>query len=215
MATWIAHLRIADKILKELPYKRLEFLAGNIGPDSGLPNEDYSRFDPPKSVTHFLDENKRDHPASKISSSLFYDNHLQNDITDYKIGYYAHLITDVRWSILLVNQRKENPDLYKQLKEDPSFIWEIKKDWYGLDFKYVYEINSDIFNEFMTIKAVPDHLDYFPKGALDIQLKNIQNYYSDKGQWPQGQGIYLKEKEMDTFVEETALYIIEKLKKEF
>ena len=47
MATWMVHLRIADGIMKEIPkLERQEFIMGNIAPDSGVPNEDWSVFTP-------------------------------------------------------------------------------------------------------------------------------------------------------------------------
>ena len=49
MATWMVHLRIADGIRKRIPFlDRLEFLMGNIAPDSGVPNEDWSVYTPEK-----------------------------------------------------------------------------------------------------------------------------------------------------------------------
>ena len=55
MGTWIAHLRIAENLL---PYfsgmDEVAFTYGNLAPDSGLPNADWTVFDPPKEVTHFL-----------------------------------------------------------------------------------------------------------------------------------------------------------------
>jgi len=45
MATWIAHLRIAENILnKGYNFEPKAFVVGNIGPDSGVPNEDWSSW---------------------------------------------------------------------------------------------------------------------------------------------------------------------------
>lgn len=54
MATWITHLRVAENILKRFKLEENEFLAGNIAPDSGVPNENGSGFNPPKEITHWL-----------------------------------------------------------------------------------------------------------------------------------------------------------------
>lgn len=60
MATWIAHLRIAENILKKgYGFEPKAFAVGNIGPDSGVPNEDWSNFDPPKKITHWMGEDKK------------------------------------------------------------------------------------------------------------------------------------------------------------
>ncbi len=55
MGTWIGHLRIAENLLAVLPHlDEVAFAFGSLAPDSGVPNEDWSQFDPPKEVTHFL-----------------------------------------------------------------------------------------------------------------------------------------------------------------
>ena len=54
MASWMIHLRIADLLLDRIP--RLDetaFVFGNIAPDSGIPNADWSVFTPSKSVSHY------------------------------------------------------------------------------------------------------------------------------------------------------------------
>lgn len=45
MATWIAHLRIAENILRNgRGLDKTAFVSGNIAPDAGVPNEDWSIF---------------------------------------------------------------------------------------------------------------------------------------------------------------------------
>lgn len=59
MASWMIHLGIADDLLMRL--QRIDetaFVVGNIAPDSGVPNSDWSEFHPPKTVTHFYKETK-------------------------------------------------------------------------------------------------------------------------------------------------------------
>ena len=56
MASWMVHLRIADKLLDQLKdIDETAFVMGNIAPDSGVPNEDWTKFTPPKTVSHFND----------------------------------------------------------------------------------------------------------------------------------------------------------------
>ena len=53
MASWMVHLRIADKLLDKIPnLSPVEFIVGNIAPDSGVPNEDWSRFPPDTKTSH-------------------------------------------------------------------------------------------------------------------------------------------------------------------
>ena len=54
MASWIIHLRVAERIYKQIPIPSIpEFVLGNIAPDSGVPNADWSAFVPDKTVSHF------------------------------------------------------------------------------------------------------------------------------------------------------------------
>ena len=58
MASWMIHLRIADTLLKQIPnLSKEEFIMGNIAPDSGVPNEDWSKFTPSTTVSHFRTDN--------------------------------------------------------------------------------------------------------------------------------------------------------------
>ena len=99
MATWMVHLRIADGIMKEIPkLERQEFIMGNIAPDSGVPNEDWSVFTPNTNVSHF----KKD---GEITIPLFRDKYMNKELWEgysdkeksFFLGYYIHLLTDVLW----------------------------------------------------------------------------------------------------------------------
>jgi hypothetical protein len=217
MATWITHLRIAENLLKVYDYDRMNFILGNIGPDSGLPNEDRTRFVPSKKVTHFqTDRSYSDHPYTKISSMKFYNEFVVKQYSDkkkaYVLGYYAHLVTDVSWAMLQHQIRSSNDIYARNLEADPMFIWEVKKDWYGLDFKYIKENSESIYNEFAEYSNVEDHFDFFPKEAFTTQMKYIQAFYSRLENAPIYSGDYLSEEEMNLFVDNTSGYLIELFK---
>ena len=60
MASWMVHLRVADELLKKI--EKLDeqaFVIGNIAPDSGVPNEDWTVFQPPKDVSHFSEKEEQ------------------------------------------------------------------------------------------------------------------------------------------------------------
>ncbi len=55
MGTWIGRLRFAEILGESLPgLDKIQFIFGNLAPVSGIPNEAWSKYDPPKMVTHFL-----------------------------------------------------------------------------------------------------------------------------------------------------------------
>lgn len=69
MASWIVHLRIADQLLDQIPdLKSTEFVVGNIAPDSGIPNEDWSAYTPSPVLSHF----KRMIPYQSPFTFLFF-----------------------------------------------------------------------------------------------------------------------------------------------
>lgn len=121
MATWGAHIRIAEAILKE--YSNLHetsFLVGNVGPDCGEPNEDWSEFSPPKEVSHWSD------CENVIQANHFYKKYLEQNIEDslrhsFLLGYYVHLLTDIEWSKMIVEKKKTDPE-YRKLDQDKKFI---------------------------------------------------------------------------------------------
>ncbi|MGH4123342.1 MAG: zinc dependent phospholipase C family protein [Clostridium sp.] len=202
MATWIAHLRIAENILnKGYDLETSPFVVGNIGPDSGVPNEDYSSFTPSKKITHWLDD------QNKINAKAFYDKYVNSpslkqdkNLSSFILGYYVHLLTDIEWSKLYAEKKKGV--LHKEgLDKDPKFIWTIKKDWYGLDFLYLKNNPKCLFfTVIKDIKTVPDYLDYFPENAFQLQIKRITEYYLGENEETKENFIYLNEKEMDDFI---------------
>lgn len=212
MATWIAHLRVAENILNNgFRFDKETFVVGNIGPDAGMPNEDWSMFSPPAEVTHWK-------VGKAIEHERFWNKCIKNlnpkeDFGKYSflMGYYIHLLTDNEWSKLL-QYKKGDPLYYEGLNKDENFIWIIKKDWYGLDFKYLNENPNCIFHTcFKHIKSVPDYLDYFPSRAFEFKVRYIKDYYLGENKETKENFIYLSKEEMDGFVDSASVYIIDKL----
>ena len=52
MASWIVHLRIADKLLERFPFDEASFVVGSIAPDCGRQNPDGLTYTPSKAVSH-------------------------------------------------------------------------------------------------------------------------------------------------------------------
>lgn len=214
MATWIAHLRVGENILKrDFNLEVTPFLIGNIGPDSGVPNEDWSGFDPPKKITHWMDEDKN-FDAEGFWNKYLSCEEVKQDKERYYflLGYYVHLLTDIQWS-KLYKKKKELPLYSEGLEKNPNFIWTIKKDWYGLDYLYLNKNpQSMFFTVFKNVRQVPDYLDYFPKGAFELQVKYITEFYLGENEETKENFIYLTEEEMDNFIEEATEEIASILK---
>lgn len=204
MATWIAHLRVAEKLLEKFPSLDTKaFLVGNIGPDSGVPNEDWSQFTPPKVISHWYDTDSKIDPED-FKSKYLSDMSGYSDIAkSFYIGYYVHLLCDVCWGIML--RKKLEEPLYKDnLEKDPKFIWVIKEDWYGHDHLYLRGSKDNVFHkEFMHIKEFPNtYFDFFPPEAFTRQINYITGYYLNFNENLDREFPYLSLEEMNTYVED-------------
>lgn len=202
MATWIAHMRIAEYFMHR--YEQLnnaEFLVGNIGPDCGVPNEDWSAFTPDKKVTHWMTGGGKD-----IDADDFWEKYLRSKDGRYPfyLGYYFHLLTDIEWS-KLYDRKKLEPIYADGLNSDKGFIWTIKKDWYGQDHLYLQRNpDSVFFSVFAKIAEFPNvYFDFYPANAFIRQVKYITDFYLSADENPERDFPYLSKEEMDDFVEHT------------
>ena len=105
MATWIVHLRIADRLLDCLEgIAQTQFVVGNIAPDSGLPNADWTAYTPDSRVSHF--RINRDGEPKEINVQAFLDRYFSEgqrqayNVEEYSffLGYLIHLLTDQEWA---------------------------------------------------------------------------------------------------------------------
>lgn len=179
MATWIAHLRIAEDLLSygfELPVE--PFLVGSIAPDAGI-SDGNGGWIPAKDITHWRD-------ANYYQAEDFYDAYIRDKVLDaehlaFYMGYYAHIVADIDW-ICNIWQFLLNfePELAARIEDDPDFVWTIKKDWYGQDFIYLNEHPDCIYYRvFQHIETMPDYLDYFPAGAFTKLVGRVKDYYAN------------------------------------
>lgn len=142
MASWMIHLRIADELLAKLPQiDETAFVMGSIAPDSGVPNSDWTEFSPPKAITHF---NKKTPSGKRIDADHFCGRYFNEtlirhySVKEYSffLGYYLHLLTDVRWTEKILSAlKRDHPAAYAGNKS--KLIETAKEEWYDLDFLYL------------------------------------------------------------------------------
>jgi hypothetical protein len=210
MGTWISHLRVAESLLHHFPgLDEVTFAFGNLSPDSGIPNTDWTEFDPPKEVTHFLRKGEGEHA---IHDLVFYEQYVANlkpeddiELYSFRLGYFFHLICDILWARRIVTAtRRDFKELFEINPKEAVGI--IKDDWYGLDQLYVRDHPKNLF--WRVILPSPDPPSYLPfvkNEALHHQYAHIRKYYSQpKDQWFLSLPYhYLNEKTMTRMVNES------------
>ena len=202
MASWMVHLRIADKLLDSIPcLSPTEFIVGNIAPDSGVPNEDWSAFSPPTSVSHFKSAGKKADPDAFAARYFTRPQEYNRKQYSFYLGYLTHLLTDVLWS-----EQIARPALDRAGKADApdreEFIWKLKKDWYDLDFKYLRDHPEfrafRIYREAVDFKNV--YMEEFSPDAFDNRRQYITGFYLAGREDLDREYPYLTQAEMDGFV---------------
>lgn len=185
MGTWITHLRIAEKLLEDFPdLDKTTFAFGNLSPDSGIPNADWTEFDPPREITHFVDKGEEE---QEIHDLVYYRQYLANiqpeddiKLYSFRLGYFFHLICDILWARRIVVASKQQ---FKSLFETDrkKAVSLVKDDWYGLDQLYVRDHPGHIFwRVIMTQSFPPSYLPFVQQKALHHQYNHIRKFYSEQ-----------------------------------
>lgn len=209
MATWIVHLRIAEELLATLPaIDPASFAVGNIAPDSGMPDEKWEKFNPPAEVTHFKIGKGSQFDLADLA---FYRQHLAalpwppRDIKRYSflLGYFCHLVTDNLWFQWIGAPTQER--FKAQFEANKDFIWEVKKDWYGLDFEYVRDNPQSLFwRVFLSCEYPVNYLDFLLPEGVQQRIDHIKTYYQRKDEHSREvlnrERIYLTKSQVDNFV---------------
>lgn len=213
MASWIVHLRIAEKLLDQIEgLDPGQFAIGNVAPDSGRPDEKWETFDPPSEVTHFQTTESKG-KIEVIEDLRFYRGYMQDKVSleedpkrfSFLLGYFFHLVTDNMWSERIARPTRER--YLEDFERNSEFIWEVKKDWYGLDFAYVRSHPDSLFwTVFLDAGYEQEYLSYFPEGAISEQLAYIREFYQRTDEKVEESlrlenNIYLNEAEMSLFVD--------------
>ncbi len=204
MASWMVHLRIADKLLDKNPgLSPIEFIVGNIAPDSGVPNEDWSAFSPSTDISHFRTPQKKRDPdafAAKYFTPEQQKGYSEKQYSFY-LGYLVHLMTDVLWVRDVYAPVKDK--FPKEFASDPNFLWTVKEDWYDLDFKYLRDHpGCRAFRVYLgAVGFRNDYMEEFSADAFDNRRIYITDFYLQGKENLDREYPYLQEWEMDAFVE--------------
>lgn len=218
MASWMVHLRVAEKIFEKMAcLSEVEYVMGNIAPDSGVPNEDWSVFTPSSALSHY--SHKDENGLKVIDIDKYTDIYLSeercvgynNKQFSFYLGYYNHLLTDVLWVEHVVNPSRER-DIEAYTADPVGTVWKWKKDWYDLDFLYLQ--NHPDFHAFYVYENAVGFentfLDYFAEDAFDNRRQYITDFYRTGRENLDREYPWLTELEMSRFVDIAVQKILEK-----
>ena len=211
MATWIAHIRLAENLLAYGFQLAVEpFLVGNIAPDSGIEDKN-GNWQPTRAVTHWYDVNNNFQPEDFYEAYLS-NATLSNNEYAFMMGYYCHLVADVEWKAQIWKPMSRLPHWQAVLNNPDENTWTIKKDWYGCDFIYLRDNPDNIYETvFKKIETFPDYLDYLLPGAVMQSIARIRDYYENEESQQLSYAHdypYLKQGDMDGYVECTTTVLI-------
>ena len=219
MASWLIHLRVADKLLDRIPgLSPIEFIMGNMAPDSGVPNEDWTAFSPSTAVSHYrVDDGSG---KKEIRLDRYWDSYFTPELRSgyndqqygFYLGYLTHLLTDMLWSDRIADptRKKYAPEFESQGRR----FWNtIKEDWYDLDFLYLKKHPGfRAFRAYLgSVGFVNRYLDFFAPDAFDDRREYITSFYLQDNDHLDREYPYLTEAEADQFVDYAAAEITARL----
>ena len=219
MASWMVHLRIAEALLPRLEgIEETAFVVGNIAPDNGVPNADWTEFRPPKTVTHF--ETKIG-PGSRIDTEAFCSRYFNAGLIggysekeySFFLGYYAHLLTDIRWAETIYAELKR-AFAEEYAKDRHKLVETAKEDWYDLDYRYL-EQHPD-FRAFAVYENAVGfenvYMDEFSADAFENRRQFICAFYHEGEHGDLYRAYrYLTPERVDAFVKDTAEWVLERM----
>ena len=184
MASWLTHLRVAEKIKEKVSEIDFPYLIiGSIAPDSGIPDESQRNYTPSKEITHC--KYQKDNNIADMDESVFFESYLvpekiitRSDSTrSFLWGYYFHLLTDKLW---LEEYFKPFQKSYESEFENPEkdFVGFIREEMFSLDFEYLREKSPELIEQ---LKSFDGNINFFYEFDSDYiyECKNrIVDFYS-------------------------------------
>lgn len=188
MASWLTHLRIAEKIKQKVdgidfPY----FIIGSIAPDSGIPDESQRNYTPSKEVTHLRYE--KGDSSFDMDEAAFFNNYLipeklmtRSDSTrSFLWGYYFHLIADKVW---LEDYFRPFQEEYENQAEGArkDFVDFIREEMLSLDFEYLEAYGMELVDQLKSFDGNISAFYEFDSEYIYECRNRIVDFYSGEPQ---------------------------------
>jgi hypothetical protein len=136
MATWMTHLRVAEKIKDFLDIPdEAAFYVGSVAPDSGQMINNFT-YVPSKDVSHWKREGVTYEQRFEDNAD-FFRKYCERDCSPLEkslfLGYYVHILTDTIYvrDIIHPFMNAHGKDFWK------ANITAIRDGWYQIDFRFL------------------------------------------------------------------------------
>ena len=214
MATWVVHLRVAEKVLNHLSdINETAYYVGTLAPDSGRMADAFTYL-PPKDVSHW----KREGVSFEqrfIDNSEFYKKYGENETDPFKkslfIGYYVHILLDtmyVREVIRPFIEKNGRPFWRENIDK-------IRAGWYELDFRFVSRTQK--FRPLEIIDSVTEfpnvYFDYFTPDDIIDRVRYASDLYRNCKTDDTIEFLTITPDGMEEFIEKSSEEIIDILKR--
>ncbi len=180
MATWLTHLRVAEKLFETLDnIDETAFFVGCIAPDSGRMVDDFTYL-PPKDVSHWKREGvsyaQRFEDNAEFFKS-FAENEKDNKMFSFYLGYYVHILTDTVYVRDIIH-----PFINGRGRETwRANIKLIRKSWYEIDARFLERNKGYRPLEIIgSVKEFPNTtIDYFAYDDITERIKYAYEFYQN------------------------------------
>ncbi len=178
MATWVLHLRVAEKIAKKLDFlDETAYYVGTIAPDSGRMVDNFTYL-PNKDVSHWKREGVSYEQRFEDNAD-FFSKYCENEKDNFKrsfyLGYYVHILTDTVYVRDIIHPfiKANGKDFWR------ANIEKIRAGWYEIDHRFVAK-NRD-FHPLEVIYGVREFkntfLDYFTEDDITERILFAADLY--------------------------------------
>jgi hypothetical protein len=196
MATWLTHLRVSERLINIIKVSDNSlYYAGSIAPDTNISPD----------ISHWCVNGDK----TRCDVDGFYCKYISNNAilgdSDFYLGYYVHLLTDVMW-----HKQKIEP-----LKTfDKATIRNVKESWKSVDYSFLS--NQKEFYPIIamrdTVKYQKQWFDYYTISQIKELVEHITN--SCKVNSYENSYVDMNVKhEIEQFIEEASIHICKILRK--
>ena len=188
MASWLTHLRIAEKIKQKIKDIDLSYLmVGSSAPDAALLNT--AKSDSLPSKEEFYSKHL-------IPEKLF----LRSDMTrSFLWGYYFNLLTDQLWTEQFVKPLSTD---YAEKYQNPEKCFSdfIEEEQTAIDFTFLKENGYGLLEAFKNSEINLSYFNDFDQDGLPELKDRIMSYYNKNNLVIDSEYEYLNKELMDGFV---------------